>query len=185
MEFKETAAIMALIASNYSEKLLPSPWVENQRKAVEAWHDLLKDLDHDKVKAAVASLIMTKNYPPTIADIRGMIAKAAEPVTTVTSEEAWGLIQKAVRKFGYPDENGALEFIGEPARTIVKRFGWLYFCQMPNEEHSTYFSQFRRAYDAEILKRIERVQIPKELRDRLEGIGSGTNEVLKLEESHD
>lgn len=172
MDINETAKVMGIISMNYSEKLLPSVWITNPKMATELWTDLLKDLNYEQVKAAVKILIMTKEYPPTIAEIRNTIAKDTTK-NSASAEEAWGQIQKAVRKFGYPDELGAKSYLGEEIRTIVERFGWTYFCRMPIAETSTYFAQFRNAYNCEVQKKIERVQIPEELREKLSQIGTG------------
>lgn len=172
MDKGETAKIMGIISMNYSEKLLPAVWVTNQSMATELWTDLLNDLDYNQVKAAVLILIMTKDYPPTIAEIRNTIAKESTQ-HIVTAEEAWGQIQKAVRKFGYTDEQGAKAFLQEDIRLIVERFGWTYFCMMPIDDTSTYFAQFRNAYNCEVQKKIEKIQIPAALKAALSGIGTG------------
>jgi hypothetical protein len=165
MERNETAKLIALIMANYSEGLLPSGWTSNSQNAVNTWHALLNDLPFDAVKASVLKHMMTNEYPPTVAHIRGEIANMITSIET--ADEAWGMVQKAIRQFGYVNKAGALAMLPDTARIIVERFGWDYYCQMPVDDASTYYAQFRQAYQGQSMKRKELAQVPDYIRAQI------------------
>ena len=155
----EIKQLLAFMASVYTARLMP----EINSFTVEVWHRILGDLDFSITKKALMKWVSIEKYPPTPADIRGIIADS-RMVNKLTSEEAWRLIMDAVRKYGYTSKDEALQSLPDTVRTIVRRFGWDYFCQMPIEDTSTYYAQFRNAYAAIVLKEKESLQIPDSLK---------------------
>lgn len=169
----EIKQLLAFMASVYTARLMP----EINSFTVEVWHRILGDLDFSITKKALMKWVSIEKYPPTPADIRGIIADS-KMVNKLTSEEAWRLIMDAVRKYGYTSKDEALQSLPDTVRTIVRRFGWDYFCLMPIEDTSTYYAQFRNAYAAIVLKEKEQLQVPKELQ-RLES-GNDTDDTRTL-----
>lgn len=153
--------IFAILVSAYTESRMPSM----NEQTINAWHYLLSDIDGRIAQAAVARWITTERFPPTIADIRSSCIQ----VNAESADQAWGKVLEAVRKFGYTQKDEALMYLPENIRTIVSRFTWEYFCSMPIDEVSTYFAQFRNAYNAHIdHKRIE-LQAPEKINQILSG----------------
>lgn len=158
MKKEDTKQLLAFLVSVYTARLMP----EINTFTVEVWGRILGDLDFEIVKEAALKWSSKERYPPTPADIRGIIADS-KMVNKLTSEEAWRLIMDAVRKFGFANKEEALNSLPDTVRTIVKRFGWDYFCLMPIEDTSTYYAQFRNSYAAIVLKEKESLQIPQKL----------------------
>jgi hypothetical protein len=165
MTREETKNILAYISTVYPERMIG----EVSKLKVDIWADLMKDMDYAEIKKALKRWVSTEKYPPTISELRSSVA--SEKMGDADSpEEAWGEIQKAVQKFGYIDKEGALASLNPVCRRIVERFGWQYFCQMPIDEISTYYAQFRNAYTAEWKKEKERIQIPIEVQKLTSGM---------------
>jgi hypothetical protein len=66
MNFKETGAMLAVLTTAYTARLLPNI----DEVAIKTWQSLLADIPYEKVKPVIASWIANNKYPPTIADIR-------------------------------------------------------------------------------------------------------------------
>lgn len=172
----ETKTILATMASVYPRTLMP----EVTELTINVWFQLLQDVPYSSASVAVAAWLSTNKYPPTIADIR---EKLSPPDSRDAPEEAWGTLMSAVRKFGHTQEQDALNSLTGACRGIARRFGWRYWCQMPIEDESTYYAQFRNAYTVEVKREIERKQIPSFLWDKLKLIGGQHETSLLLASS--
>lgn len=60
-------------------------------RSVEVWYALLKDLDINAVKLAVAKYMQTKKFPPFPADIREMLQ-----AEYLSPDEAWAIVSDAL-----------------------------------------------------------------------------------------
>jgi len=168
MNKQETQKILGLIIISYPDRFTEQP----SALQINVWNELLSDLSFADVSTAVKKWIMTERFPPVIADIRKIVADANMPGTD-QADEAWGKLKQAIRKFGHMDSEEAIQTLPELAQIIVKRFTWSYYCMMPIDEVSTYYAQFRNAYECEYRKQRERKQIPEDLQKALQKIGQG------------
>lgn len=114
--------------------------------AFDMWFELLGDLDYHICGLAIKSYMATGKFPPTIADIREKYAEISQR-RTESWDEAWGTVLMAIRKYGYPREEEALESLSERTRNVVKRFGWQNLCA--SEKIEVERSNFRDAYNTE------------------------------------
>ena len=169
MTREETKTILSTMAAVYSEKLMPSM----NDLTVNVWFQLLQDLPYQQVQAATAAWLTGNKYPPTIADLRETVLARPVEASMDTAEEAWGKVQVAVRRHGWTEEERAKAALGDLIWKTVGSFGWRYWCQMPVEDESTYFAQFRNAYNVNRKREIEKAQIPSVLLEKLPGIGGG------------
>jgi len=167
MNRDEVKTILATMSAVYPQNLMP-PVTE---LTANVWFQLLSDIDYKTASAATASWLTTNKYPPTIADIREIVFAKTLAAELGTAEEAWGKLQTAIIRHGWTEESMASDLLGERIWATVGSFGWKYWCQMPIGEDSTYFAQFRNAYNVKRKREIETAQIPEKLRQALVGIG--------------
>ena len=99
--------------------------------AFDMWYELLKDLPYQAVSLAASTHMARSPYPPTIADLREICMESAD-MAQMSVDDAWGMVLKAVRTYGYMREAEALESFPEPCRTVVKNIGWQNICQSEN-----------------------------------------------------
>lgn len=99
--------------------------------AFDMWYELLKDLPYQAVSFAARKHMAGSPYPPTIADLRKTCSELGRPAM-ISVDDAWGMVLKAVRSYGYMREAEALESLPEPCRTVVKNIGWQNICQSEN-----------------------------------------------------
>ena len=79
-------------------------------------------------------------------------------------DDAWGMVLKAVRTYGYMREAEALESFPEPCRTVVKNIGWQNICQSENLVAERAF--FRDSYGAKSAARKKENVLPEECRNQ-------------------
>ena len=120
-----TTIAMAIKAAYPSANVMP----DDSSKSV--WYTMLSDLDYRVCLNAVKEHISTNRFAPTIAELREKCtARMTEPIPD--AEEAWGLVMRAVRRFGYLQETEAMESLDPLTRGIVKRFGFGQLCRSEN-----------------------------------------------------
>lgn len=137
------------------------------------WMQKLQSFDAKTVYAAYEVFVnRSPKFAPGWQDLVQIISESMSG-STVTPEEAWGRIKLAVRRHGWTEEDKALDFLGTDISEVVKRFGWDYFCQMPVSDESTYYSQFRNAYQTESKRKTETAVLPDKVKDLLPGIVKG------------
>lgn len=86
MKREEFVPIVRTMKAVYADpKFIPD------ETAIAVWYELLKDLDPDLLKAAVAKYMQTEKFPPYPADLRKMIQ-----TNYMSAEEAWGKVSDAL-----------------------------------------------------------------------------------------
>lgn len=129
--------------------------------AIDLWYHMLKDIDYLVCRNAVTQIISQNKFAPAIAEIR---EKCAAITTEKLPEwdEAWGMVLKAIRKYGYPREQEALESLPEAVCRIVKRMGYQNICQ--SENIGVERANFRMAYENESKYQSQSNMLPSAVR---------------------
>jgi hypothetical protein len=127
------------------------------------WYDLLGHIDFEIAKMTLKKYILSNKFPPTIAELNAIATDlTAEHIPD--SDEAWGEVTMAIRKYGYPREREALDSMSETVRKTVERIGFQTICQSPNEQLNTLRAQFKGFYEAEYRRAMEVHKMPESLR---------------------
>ena len=123
MKKSEVAKLVSMLAASY-----PSAKVGKQTS--EVYEDMLIDLDFDVAQRAVAKLIATSEWMPTIAKIREACALIHGP--TRTGAEAWQDALEQVRAVGWC---GTPQFADPMVAQALRLFGsWRQFCSSPGDD---------------------------------------------------
>ncbi len=96
------------------------------------WYEALKDISFTDMKAATIKLMTESEYPPTIAALRKCAVQIARPLTMKSTDEAWGEVRSAIRKYGWYREAEALDSLSPEVRKLVARFGFKQLCMSDN-----------------------------------------------------
>lgn len=127
------------------------------------WYDLLKELPFQTAMMSLKKYALSNKFPPTIAELMTIAADLmAERLPD--SDEAWGEITRAIRKYGYPQEAKALASLSETVRKTVERIGYQSICQSPCDQINTFRAQFKGFYEAEYRRTLEVHKTPEHLR---------------------
>lgn len=147
---------------------------------VKLWADMFSSDSADDVIQAVRSYIATEPKPPRIADIKNKLAMLrAGPGGEMTEQEAWTLVNKALRNgiYGYEKEFAALpEVIQRCIGSSIMLHEW---AQMDIETtNSVVSSNFMRSYRA----RAEHVREMEKLPPDVKALFGAVGEAMKLPE---
>lgn len=138
---------------------------------VELWYELLGDLEFNLAIAAVKKLILESPFPPTIADIRKSAVEIMTPVEDrIDASTAWGEVARAIRLFGYPRPQEALESMSPRTRKVVEQMGWQEICQAT--EPGVVRGQFLRMYEAYSAREKQDALLPQKMRDEIKQIAN-------------
>ena len=139
-EVVSVIGVLKLAYPSFGARLTEDEWAALPR----VWHRLLRDIPFDLLDAAAAhyATISGAAFPPSIAELRDMAFKVANP-NRVSAEEAWGEVQKAIRQTGF---YRAPEFDDPAIGRAVQIIGWRALCLSENEMADR--AHFFRVYQA-------------------------------------
>lgn len=163
MDKREFATLAATMEEYYGRNQ-----ITKSAASMDIWYELIGDIPYEQCKNAVRQLMATSNFFPSAAEIRKLCTQMEYP-EVLSTDDAWGMVLKAVRAYGYMQETAALESLPEPCRTVVKNIGWQNICRSENIMAERAF--FRDSYGPKIqeMKRVETLPlgIRQENRNRL------------------
>lgn len=109
------------------------------------WAELLSDIDYETALKALKIVLSRSKHFPSVAEIR----EAAVELGTgdmPTPMEAWDQVTSAIRRYGYYEQERALESLHPIVRRAAEIVGWRELCY--SEEIDIIRAHFRDAYTA-------------------------------------
>lgn len=153
MDKQQFATISIGIKSAY-----PASKMLEDTASMDFWYMMLKDIPYEVAENAVMEHICTNVFPPNIAEIRKLcMERCRQPV--IRSDEAWGVVQKAISTYGRNRPREAFETMDELTKTVVKNLGWTRLCC--SENLTTDRANFREAYEARASTLQDSRQLPE------------------------
>ena len=100
---------------------------------VDAYEALLSDLTYEQCNAAVRILLQSKNWMPSVAEIRAAVVELDRgPVRP--GGEAWGHVKAAIGRYGsYRTPGSDFVFADQTTARCVAALGWQTLCLSENE----------------------------------------------------
>ena len=135
----EVGKLLAFVTAVY-------PNIDIRDGTVDAWHDLLCDLDY-KIALAAAKKVVAESDIPALPAV-GKIRKAALDLQNgdnITAPEAWGMVVKAVKYYGYYNETKVMSELPPNVTQVVRWMGWQEICHSNNPD--VIRAQFMRMYE--------------------------------------
>jgi hypothetical protein len=157
----ETRKVLA-----YCVTVLPSlrlPDEPQLSRVVAAWTDLLGDLPYPVVQHAVRAVLATQEGPwwPTPGAIRQAAARLTHPPIPA-GDEAWGLVRRAVARWGYMAPREAVASLPPPVQAVVRAIGWEALCA---GDADVLRGQFGRLYEVARARAARAAGLPPALQD--------------------
>lgn len=153
MDKKQFATLAIGIKSAY-----PASKILEDNASMDFWYMSLNDIPYEIAENAVMEHICTNIYPPNIAEIRKLcMERCKTPV--LSFDEAWGVVQKALRDYGFYNPEKAFATMDELTLSVVKNLGWSRLCQSENPTADR--ANFREAYQAKADEMRNNNQIPE------------------------
>lgn len=159
MTKREAATLVGWAAANF-----PSMQDKNLRPTAELWHKMLSDVDYQVAEKALIKVLATARFFPTVGEIREAVADltVGRPMTAL---EAWGLVCRAIQRYGSYQEREAMASLPADVVAVVRRFGWREMCAC--EEPDVIRGQFRRAWEASAGEAREMAVMPAPIREMI------------------
>ena len=137
------------------------PQFEPSAEKVNLWHEMLRDIPKQVLAVAVKRLIAERSFPPSISDIRKEASYLLDP-DKQTPAEAWGVVQNAVRKYGFYRAVEGVSSLPPRIKKVVDCIGWTSLCTSDNI--SVLRGQFMKMYEQIQEEEAKERLMPKQLR---------------------
>jgi hypothetical protein len=173
----EVTKLLTITAAMY-------PKFEISNIKIELWADLIGDIPFKVAQAALKKVMMTSEFPPTVAEIR----KAAAEITTPKNEvmdagQAWGEVQRALKKWGWPEPEKAMAMMSPLTQQVVKQISWREICMC--EETGVIRGQFMKMYNAMQTRKEQDKLLPENFKNQIQLIAENFSIKQIAEASND
>jgi hypothetical protein len=113
------------------------------------WHRALAEFSAKEGLAIFEYWANTEKFPPTLAEFKELAARSKNPIAFLSAEKAWETVDKAVRKFGWNNQDKAFNSLKPNViRAVQSIGGWQKVCQTPlGQEWDFLKKNFKSAYD--------------------------------------
>jgi hypothetical protein len=148
--------------------------VEAIEDTIALWATQFADDPAELVSMAVKEHIQTSKWPPSIAEIRELMATAINP-DLLPPDQAWVLVSDLIAACGEYDSDAALAAMPELIQQAVRSIGWTTIVELhrltftkgkPGLDRSAFMDQYKPVYERERI----RAQLSPSLRSKLESI---------------
>lgn len=166
MKLEETRQILSILKTNYPQSF--RNWdIKQSQDFLNLWAEAFKDEPVGLVATAVKSIIYsdTREFAPNIGQVKAMIHKISTVNNSLTEQEAWNLVYKALENSGYHAEEEfkklpptVQKIVGSPS--VLKEW-----CMMNIDElNSVVASNFQRSYRARAKHEEEMQALPNSVK---------------------
>lgn len=133
---------MAVLSKNYSKNIFNPKDID----MVDLWFMMLEHYEDNVFITAIQKIMRNEIFAPNLATISKYCSEVAAPVE-VDDTEGWGVVVKAINKYGYMRAEEAMKSLPYTVKKAVERVGGLeMICSC--EEPDVIRGQFNRAMAA-------------------------------------
>ncbi|RCW57327.1 replicative helicase loader/inhibitor [Halanaerobium sp. ST460_2HS_T2] len=167
---KEIIKLLTYLNHCYPGKFkFPKTSKRENEMLIEVWYDLLKFYDNKCVISVLKKIIINSgHWPPSVGEIVKEVERIKLPAEAkITAGEAWNLVLRAVRRYGYYRAGEAMKSLPPKVRETVEHFGgFTAIC------HSDCNNNYVRSHFMKLYKEVNRCQeefmyLPAAVRDEL------------------
>ncbi len=174
MMYETYIKYMAVLSKNYSKNIFNPKDID----MVDLWFMMLEHYEDNVFISAIQKIMLNEIFAPNLATISKYCSEVAAPVE-VDDTEGWGIVVKAINKYGYMRAEEAMKSLPYTVKKAVERVGGLeMICSC--EEPDVIRGQFNRAMaainQAERTRRREKSGLVQAL-----SLANAQEEPLKLE----
>lgn len=137
---------------------------------VTLWQRALAEFSAKECLAIFEYWVNKEKWPPTLAEFKELAARAKKPAAFLSAEKAWEAVDYAVRKFGWNNQEKALNSLKpNVVRAIRSIGGWQKICQTNlGQEWDFLKKNFKLAYDEWQEEVQDQALLPENLLARLQ-----------------
>ena len=146
--------------------------------ARDTWHAMLGGEDTNVVVTALQKLAATNKYMPSIAEILEAVAEIKQPNDFIDPGEAWGIVQRSIRRYGYMHGEEAMKAMPKLVADTVRTMGWPDLCK--SENIAVDRGQFRKAYEIRLAREKEKAQVPQAVTTKMAALAGNLSDEMKM-----
>jgi hypothetical protein len=143
---KETLKLLTAIQATYPTHRDHDDESQMRLKA-QMWHIHFAEFDYQEVFEALYKYVSVEKFPPSIAEIKELVAKNRNPEAFKTGESAWNEVLSSVKQFGYYQQEKAFEGFDMQTKRLVQSLGWGAICQCAEDKIGILRSNFCKMWD--------------------------------------
>ena len=137
------------------------------------WHDLLADLPSDLLLQATKRHCASEKWPPKISELRQAAIAIMNNESVLSASEAWGMVQKAIQRFGRDKGKEARAYLGEHTWRVVECLGWQTLGGSYIRDMVSHRARFIEAWQSIETRESKQRLLPQGLRDGAMAVTGG------------
>lgn len=139
MSKKDFVKVMKILSSAYNRDFTEDD--------LAIWYSQFKNEDFNMMFRAVNNIIKTSRYVPTIADILYEIKKIEMPDLTLSYEDEFENVRKAIRKYGIYKSQELMESLKPKTAETVRRIGLQRLCECEQDKIKFIKNEFQDIFE--------------------------------------
>ncbi|MGM0549345.1 MAG: replicative helicase loader/inhibitor [Bacillota bacterium] len=169
MQKPEVVQLLSYLNGCYNSFNFPKNNEAENKLIIEIWTDFLQYYNKDLVYSVLKKIIIHhNNYPPQVGEIVREIERSKlSTEEKLNAGDAWALVLKAVRKYGYYRAAEALDSLPPAVRKAVENFGGFNAICHSQSNDSYIRTQFMNIYNQIKKEREEYQLLPAALKQEL------------------
>ena len=137
------------------------------RLKAQMWYIHFAEYEFEEVFNALVKYASFEKFPPSIAELKHLVAKNRNPEAFKTGEIAWEEVLKLVKRFGYYQQEKAFAGMSVQTKRLVQSIGWGAICQCPEDKIGILKSNFCKMWENVKTEEKESHLVPLEVINRL------------------
>lgn len=131
MNLEETKTLLTIISAMYPNSREFSP--ESFELQAKLWQRIFTNVSFKDLGTAFEIWVSVEKFPPTTADLNQIVKKLQNPPLFVSGLSAWDIVHVAVRRYGWANEEKALNSFDERTKKAIRAVGgWQRICATPD-----------------------------------------------------
>ncbi len=175
MTREETIKIIRIIAATY-----PNFKMNDISETVDAWYFFLADYGYPEISLALKTYVQTNGtgFPPSVSQLINL-TKVVEDYSSFNENEAWSLVNKAIKNSLYNSESEFEKLPDVVKKTVGHPANLREWAMLNSSEVETVVaSNFMRNYRVEVTRAQEISKMPSEVRNLINATITKQNELI-------
>ena len=171
MQSKTFSSCISLLKANYEK-------MPDNRELLNMWYKTLQHYTDEQFIEATKKIMLNETFPPKLDTFARYCSEIAAPVE-VDDTEGWGIVVKAINKYGYMRAEEAMNSLPYTVRQAVERIGGIEMicsCEEPDVIRGQFNKTMAAINQAEKTRRREKSGLIQAL-----ALANTQEEPLKLE----
>ena len=144
------------------------------------WQNVFSDCTYQELFTAFNVWLATEPFPPTLAHINELVKRARNPKAFVTAELAWETVGNAVRKYGWSNQEKAMDSFSPNIRRAIQNIGgWQKLCASNEKEWDFRRKDFLSIYEEFVTETKNQELIPTNILKRLQDEAQEREQLLQ------